>query len=477
VTAAQVEAWVGTRKGSIHEAGRTIDAALADAALGRMMLHRRRAATATVFVEFFSRVGSRFAPSAENCAPGAPRDPAGERAIAASAGELVVSLCGVSPPLAFERAVLAEEQGRFDDARSDLNYVLAAYPGFVPAAVAAARLALASGDPAAALRALASVEGEITHTRNGAALLADAARAIGLHTSASRYDLEALLCRGGYDSHGNDCAPVDLAGAIADDRRMPQALYVEGRDDGSVVCNVGGVYYDVHPFVGHWLSLVSRGRRLSRMHSLGSGASARQKRTIAQTFDATTARLQLFLDGRSPRATGVLQKHLVSTGQRLQQCRRVVFRFAASLDLALLIFLYRLYRNLPSPVRAWANNTIRSLVVLLRPLVRNRIGPVFGPRGRFRLFSPITEVSARNRLAEARYQSGVTRIFGLRLAASHVGAVRFVGTLLKDRPAPASEPSPRADALGMPPRDRLAPQAEDVLRRLLSETDVVRLAP
>ena len=41
VATAQVEAWVGARRGSISEAARRIDASFADAALGRMMLHRR----------------------------------------------------------------------------------------------------------------------------------------------------------------------------------------------------------------------------------------------------------------------------------------------------------------------------------------------------------------------------------------------------------------------------------------------------
>ena len=159
----------------------------------------------------------------------------------------------MQPPLAFERASLAEDQGRFDDARADLKEVLAAYPGFVAGAIAAGRMALAAGDPAEAIRVLAPVEGEIIHTRDGAALLADAARAIGLHQSASRYDLASLICRGGYDSHGNDCAPIDLTGKIADDARMPQALYLEGQVDGSVLCNAGGIYYRVNPFFGRLL--------------------------------------------------------------------------------------------------------------------------------------------------------------------------------------------------------------------------------
>ena len=57
---AQVEAWVGARKGSIHEAARSIDASLADAALGRMMLHRRRAVAASVISEFFARGRERI---------------------------------------------------------------------------------------------------------------------------------------------------------------------------------------------------------------------------------------------------------------------------------------------------------------------------------------------------------------------------------------------------------------------------------
>ena len=146
--------------------------------------------------EFFARAGSGYAPYLEGRASVAPLDPAGERAIAARAGELVASFCGMPPPLQFERALLAEADGRFGDALADLKQVLAAYPGFVAGAIAAGRMALAAGDPAEAIRLLAVVEGEITHTRDGAALLADAARAIGLHESASRYDLAALIMSG-----------------------------------------------------------------------------------------------------------------------------------------------------------------------------------------------------------------------------------------------------------------------------------------
>jgi hypothetical protein len=469
VRAGQVEAWVGTRKGSIHEAARSIDAALADAALGRMMLHRRRAVTATVINEFFARAGSRFAPYVENRAPEAPLDPAGERAIAARAGELVVGLCGAPPALAFERALLAEEQGRFDDAHSDLKEVLAACPGFVAAAIAAARLALASGDPPEALRTLAPVEGEITHARDGAALLADAARAIGLHQSASCYDLVALVSRGEYDGRGNDCVPIDLTGKIVDDERMPQSLYLEGEGDGSVICNVGGIYYSVNPFVGHWLSVMNRGRRLSGVRSLGPRAPTRRGWPIAQTFEAATARLQLLFVSRFPEASAVLRKYFVLAGPGLQRFFEAVFRLAISVNLALLVFLYRPYLKSPASLQAWTKTIIRSLLVLLRPLVRDRIGPLFGPRGRWSFLLPITEAHARAELAEAQYRSGVARIFGLQRVAQSTGAGARLGAFAEQRISAGGKPSP--------PPGKLPPEAEDVLRHLLSETDIARLAP
>jgi hypothetical protein len=476
VATAQVEAWVGARKGSIHEVVRGIDASLADAALGRMMLHRRRAVAASVISAFFARVGKGYSPYLGGRASAAPLDPEGERAIAAGACELVVGLCGAAPALAFERALLAEEQGRFDDARSDLKHVLAAYPGFVAAAIAAARLALASGDPAEAIRAIAPVEGEITHTRHGAALLADAARAIGLHGSASRYDLAALLCRGGYDSHGNDCAPVDLNGNIADDERMPQLLYLEGQVDGTVICNAGGIYYRVNPFVGYLLSMVNRGSALSTMRSLGPSARTRQRRAIAETFGAATVRLRLILGGRFPNASVPLRRYSAPTLSSLQRLLAGVFRMAASIDLALLVFLYRLYRRLPAPVRASANKIVQSPMAFLRPLVRDTIGRRLGTRGSWRLFSPISGSHARGQLAEVRYQSGLARIFGLRRFANGTGVTPRVEAFL-ERLSAGAKLSPDEVALKMPAPGKLPPLAEDVLRRLVSEADIRRAAP
>lgn len=471
---AQVEAWVGARKGSIYEAARGIDVSLADAALGRMMLHRRRAVVATVIDDFFARIGSRYAPYLQGRVSAAPLDPAGERAIAARAGELAASFCGIVPPLAFERALLAESEGRSGDALADLKQVLAAYPGFVAGAIAAGRMALAAGDPAEAIRLLAPVEGEITHIRDGAALLADAARAIGLHELASRYDLAALICRGGYDSHGNDCAPIDLTGKIADDERMPQWLYLEGQVDGSVICNAGGIYYKVNPFVGHLLSLVNGGRKLSTMRSLGPSAPIRQKRAIAEIFEAATARLRLLWGGRLPNASVLLRKFSVSAWSGLRRFLAAMLRLAAIIDLAVVVFLYRVYRRLPVPVRAWANKIVQSLI---RPLVRDTIGPQLGPRGSSRLFSPISDLHARGELAEARYQSGLARIFGLGPFANGNGAMPLAGAFLEERLSISAKPPSNQIALKMPAPGKLPPLAQDVLRRLVSETGIARSTP
>src|SRR5262249_40549933 len=158
---------------------------------------------------------------------------------------------------------------------------------------------------------------------------------IGLHESASRYDLAALLCRGGYDSHGNDCAPTDVTGEIADDARMPQALYLEGQGDGGVICNAGGIYYNVKPFVGHLLTVANRGRRLSMMHSLAPIAPSRPRWALAEIFEAAAARLRLSLSGRLPHASALLRTHSASTWTGLQRNLAATFRLAAKIDLAL----------------------------------------------------------------------------------------------------------------------------------------------
>jgi hypothetical protein len=483
VATAQVEAWVSTLKGSIPEVARGIDVSLADAALGRMMVHRRRAVVASVIADFFAQIGSRYAPYLEGHASAAPLDAASERVIAAKAGELAASFCGAAPPLAFERALLAESCGQFGEALADLKKVLAVYPGFVAGAIAAARMALVVGDPEEAIRLLASVEGETTHTREGAALLAAAARAVGLHQSASWYDLEALVCRGGYDSHGNDCTPFDLSGKIADDLRMPQVLYLAGQVDSSVICNAGGIYYNVKPSVGHLLMVLNRARRLSTMRSLAPTAAGQRRSTLAEIFEAAAARLRLSMGGRFPNASALLRTYSVllrtysvSAWTALWRILAAVFGLAARIDLALVVFLYRLYRRLPLPVRARANEIAQALTAWLRPLIRDVIAPHFGPRGSWRLFSRIHDSYGFGRLAEARYQSGLARIFGLGPYANRSETMPLAGDFLLERLS-VSARAPRDEvALEMPPPGKLAPRAEDALRRLMNQIDTARSA-
>ncbi len=260
---AQVESWVGVHRGSIESVNRLVDAAFADSALARMIIHRQRAVVARVIRGFLDRVGERFDPYLADRMPQAPVDPAAETANAKAAGRIVAELCGAPLPLLFERALLVAAEGAPCRVRADVDPVLAAYPGFIAAAILSARSALAASDPRHAIHALAAVEREILHLREGASLLADAVRAIGLHDTASRYDLTALLCRGGHDSRGNDCAPVDLTGKVINDIRMPQIYYFETQSDGTVLCNVRGVYYRVAPLLGVVLSMFVRVRPLA----------------------------------------------------------------------------------------------------------------------------------------------------------------------------------------------------------------------
>ena len=137
----------------------------------------------------------------------------------------------------------AEAEGRAGDAAADLDRLLEAYPGFVTAAFAAGRLALADGDALRAIEVLAYVERELIQTREGAGLLADALRGIGMAEAASRYDVAELTGAGHADSRGNDCAPVDAAGNFVWHRSMPPAFYVEHLPNGRALYNDRGVYY------------------------------------------------------------------------------------------------------------------------------------------------------------------------------------------------------------------------------------------
>jgi len=244
VTAAQLEVWVGVHKGSIDRISLNTAQTGADAALGQMMLHRRRAAVAETVSKFISQVGSRFAPYLDGRAPQAPIDPDSEMAAATAAGEVVTRECGSVPALLFERAMLAEMAGRHDAALADYRELLNTYPGFAQAAIAEAHLALAAGDPGRAIRSLAFVEQELSASREGTAILAQALRSVGMHRAASRYDLAALVNGGHHDSRGNDCAPVDLTGNVVGDVRMPPlALCLGTVGPGRALCNDRGLYY------------------------------------------------------------------------------------------------------------------------------------------------------------------------------------------------------------------------------------------
>jgi hypothetical protein len=471
VAKAQIEAWVGAHRGSIDEAARVIDASLADAALGRMMLQRRRAIVESVISEFFAGIGNQFGRYLEGRVPRTPADPADNLAAARRAGEIVDNVCGGPAPLLFELALLAEAEGRLGDAQADLKQVLAAYPGFLAAAIAAARVALAAANPGQAIRSLASVEREVTHTREGATLLADAVRAVGLHQSASRYDLAALICRGAYDSRGNDCAPVDLMGKVALDDRMPQILYFESQSDGGIICNAGGVYYRVNPLFARLLWVLNRGRTLSNFRSLGAGRSSGRTRTVPEIFEAVTGRLTLLLGDHLPNAFTVLRNCLVAMRWGVRRMLAIAFGLIASISVALVIVLYRLYQRLPTSVGTQVNK------YLLLPRLRYSIALHLGRRGRW--LSEISEPNARWRLEQARYQSGVGHIFGLQMSSISTDATNCV---VNFAPLQISSPGDAAafsdiKVLQMPVPGELPPLAEDVLHRLVSDAGFRRPRP
>ena len=149
------------------------------------MLHRRRAAAATVVTEFFAIVGTSFGPYLENRAPEAAVDSAREINEAENVSAVLAASHWYSPPFLLERAALSEVEGRFHDALVDLGKLLDTYPAFLQAATQAARLVLAAGKAERALYWLAPVEYELNQTRQGAGALADVLRATG-HCCASK---------------------------------------------------------------------------------------------------------------------------------------------------------------------------------------------------------------------------------------------------------------------------------------------------
>jgi hypothetical protein len=470
VATAQIEAWVGTHRGTIN-VGRRPDLLLADAALARMMLYRRRAVAAGVIGAFRARMGARFGPFLEG-RPHAPADPAAELASAKAAGDIVANIDAASPPLLFERALVAEAEGRLGDAQTDLQRLLAPYPGFSEAAIAAARVALTMGDPSQAIHSLAAVEGEMMHLRDGAALLADTTRAMGLYETASRYDLAALLCRGAYDSRGNDCAPVDVTGKTANDDRMPQIFYFESQPDGSIIANAHGVYYRMNPLLSRSLLMFKPGQTLSTIRSLGVAKPRAESGRFSEACEATTARLLLFLEAHPRLKSHVywLRNSLAAPVHRLSGRLATDVHMLAGVDMAVMVFLYRSYRRLPVPVRAAANKLLFGPGRRLLPWLRDSIAPnirLYGTKG----LSEISDREAVAELARSRYELGLARIFGLRTPGGDVQRRSRFASIRQQLPTRVGDGvAPRtAGDLQMPAANALPPLAVDTLRRLLSK--------
>ena len=357
-----------------------------------MMLHRRRAVVAAVIGDFFTRIGNQFGRYLEGRVPQVPKDPVDEVATAKTAGDIVGDICDAPLPLLFERALLAEADARFGDAQADLQRVLAAYPGFLAAAAAAGRVAMAAADPGQAIRSLASVEREVTHTREGAALLADAIRAVGLHEKASRYDLAALICPGYHDSRGNDCAPVDVSGKVANDDRMPQIFYFESQPDRSIICNSRGVYYLVNSVLSRLLLALLPGQTLSTFRSLGPGKPPPRRSLISELFEEAQDRLRLLTGDRRPLTSNRVpqasmlewsQKTLATAWRAVRSVLAAFFRVIESLLEAFVVVLERIYRRLPVPVRAWINRVLGVQYRILLPRVRYSIAPRIGTYGKW----------------------------------------------------------------------------------------------
>lgn len=352
MTTAQVAAWLGTHRGSLDALEPLLDSSLTDAALARAMVHRRRAIMAQAINEFRAAIGPTFDPYLDGRASQAPVDAARElRAAQALIG--IASGPGREPsvPVLFERAMVAEMEGRFAEARTALDQLLELCPGFMTAAFAAASLALAAGKPKRAIRWLAPIEAELAHTREGTGLLATALRALGLGAIASRYECTMLTCRGDHDSRGNDCAPVDVRGEIAIDDGMPPPFRLETQQDGRALWNDRGNYYLLHPsFITLPLSrLLERQRQLA-----DAGKSLTMRRgPVGAVVDLLVKRADPYF------ALAVLSRwdRIVEPWHRFRHSARRATKRAARK------FIYRPYKRLPEPMRASVPMVVRRLVL------------------------------------------------------------------------------------------------------------------
>ncbi len=406
---------------------------------------------------------------------------AGEMAAAKAAGELAEAACGSAPPLLFERAMLAEMEGRPVEALADLDQLLDAYPGFVVAAFAAARLALAAGEPGRAIRSLAYVERELVQTREGSALLADALRAVGLYEAASRYDLAALVCAGQSDSRGNDCAPVDAAGNFATDDRMPPAFFVETLSDGRILYNDRGVYYLASSAFSGVLSALFKGWRSPSARGRPEPQSSRlASRPIVDLLAIAIAKLEPFLYKSSPDATALraLPSAIVHAWRRLSWMRGTARRSLRSAGLRLATVVNATYARFPE--------TIRRLPI--RFLRQRHLAANVGFNGEWSLFE-IPERNRHSQIVQARVRSGIAAIFGVRsgsLGAENAddrgsnkqeviggtpAASSDLGEILKTRGAALSGSGMLRRPASL---DALPPMAREVLRRLVSEAGLHR---
>jgi hypothetical protein len=354
--------------GSIDGVYRQLEHSLADSALARVMLYRRRAVVAQVIDEFRSIIGITFGAYLDGRAPHAPIAVAQEIHAAKASAGIVEATSGPVPPLLFERAILACMEGRSADALSDLDRLLVEFPGFAAAAVSAAGLALAAGAPDLAIRWLVPVEFEAAHMREGAGLLATALRRIGLYEAASQYDYISLTCRGDFDSRGNDCAPVDVSGKIAVEERMPMAFTLEGTKDGRVLMNDRGNYYLVDPeFCSLPLS------RLLDNRDLRSGASSPRRRLRASPLVRVREGVEILAAKTLILTELHLRERWLSAASRALNWMSA---FAQSLrrkaEGAIWRYIYRPYQRLPRRFRGTLHEGtkryIRRLVLqVLRP--------------------------------------------------------------------------------------------------------------
>jgi len=475
VQTAQVGAWAAVHKGSFDDISCVIDESLADAALARMMLYLRHAVVSQVIDEFFTHAGAGFTPYLAGLVREVRTGFAGEIAAAKAAGELAEVACSSAPPLLFERAMLAEMEGRSIEALADLDQLLDAYPGFVVAAFAAARLALAAGEPGRAIQSLACVERELVQTREGAALLADALRAVGLYEAASRYDLAALVCGGQSDSRGNDCPAVDVMGNVATDDRMPPAFYVETLPDGRILYNDRGVYYLAGSAFSGVLSALFKGRRSpSARGRPGSPSSRSALSPIADLLAMAIAKLGPVLYKRSPDVTTlrVLPLGIIRAWRRLSRIRAAIRRSVRSAALQLATVLNSLYACLPG--------TIRRLPI--RFLRQRHLTASIGFNGEWSLFE-IPERNRHSQIVKARVRSGITAIFGVR--SGPLGFENPDDRNSNKQDTTGGTPSKPSDVrreapLGwaMPQQsvsaNALPPMAMEVLRRLMREAGVRR---